>query len=97
MKNIYYLVETDINGECAKIITTFTNKEKAYREMKARQKQRYAANALRKSEGSRERNNNRFLVTTSNKFINDVEDAIFNKVDLRTVLYKWLFFNSIRF
>lgn len=65
----YYLIETDSELTCAEIINEFTNKRKAIVALHEKQKLVKATNGLRKSEGSKERNTNKYLITNTDNFI----------------------------
>lgn len=69
MKNTYFLIETDCEWTCADVILTFTNKKEAIRACRQKRNELSAANRLRMSEGSSERYNEKYFVTTTNEFI----------------------------
>lgn len=65
----YYLIETDSELTCADVIDEFTNKKKAIIALHEKQRQVKATNNLRKLEGSKERNTNKYLITNTDDFI----------------------------
>ena len=69
MKNKYFLVETDSEHTCADVLETFTNKREAFKACAAKRRARKAANGLRLSEGSRERNTSKYFVTATDEFV----------------------------
>lgn len=69
MKNKYFLVETDSELTCADILDTFTNKKEAIKACAEKRRARKAANGLRLSEGSRERNANKYFITVTDEFV----------------------------
>lgn len=69
MKNKYFLIETDSEFTCADVLETFTNKREAFKACAAKRRVRNAANGLRLSEGSRERNTNKYFITVTDEFV----------------------------
>lgn len=69
MKNLYYLIETDYLLECAEVLQVFTNKKKAISECRKARRLRKINNNLRRIEGRKERNTNRYILTNTTDFI----------------------------
>lgn len=69
MKNKYFLIETDSELTCADVLATFTNKKEAIKACAEKRRVRKAANGLRLSEGSRERNTNKYFITDTDEFV----------------------------
>lgn len=88
MKNIYYLIETDSERTCAEVLATFTNKKEAIKACAAKRRARNAANGLRLSEGSRERNTNKYVVTVTDEFVEETGySGGFHKVPQEAIIY----------
>lgn len=88
MKNIYYLIETDNERTCADVLATFTNKKEAFKACAAKRRARTAANGLRLSEGSRERNYNNYYITTTDEFVEATGySGGFHKVPQAAIIY----------
>lgn len=69
MKNRYFLIETDSERTCADVLATFTNKKEAIKACAEKRRARNAANWLRLTEGSRERNTNKYFITATDEFV----------------------------
>lgn len=88
MKNTYHVITCDRRYRSyPEIVATFTNKEKARGEARRLERVRKAANALRESEGSRERYPELYLVVAGDNFTKpgNVFDVI---VDPAAVIYR---------
>lgn len=88
MKNIYFLIETDSERTCADVLGTFTSKKEAFKACAAKRRARNAANGLRLSEGSRERNTNKYFVTITDEFVEATGySGGFHKVPQEAIIY----------
>lgn len=88
MKNVYYLIRTDSERTCAEILATYHRKDFAISDCKEKRKVKEAKNALRYSEGSRERCSYNYYVTNTDEFIESNEyKNIFKKVPYEAIIF----------
>ena len=88
MKNTYFLIETDCERTCADVISTFTNKKEAIKACRQKRNELYAANRLRMSEGSNERYNEKYFVTTTDDFVESTKyNGGFQKVPKDVIIF----------